>query len=59
MHPKDIEKQAIADVKRIWSAGRESRFDELIDAKAAVSALIMPPFFSISIYSTSYEFSLS
>src|ERR1700740_1157592 len=40
MHPKDIEKQAAADVRRIWSGGPESRFDELLDARAAVSALI-------------------
>jgi len=40
MHPKDIEKQAAADVKRVWSGGPETRFEELVDAKAAVSALI-------------------
>jgi uncharacterized protein len=40
MHPKDIEKQATADIERIWSGGPESRLDELLDAKAAVSALI-------------------
>lgn len=40
VHAKDIEKQAAADVKRIWSGGPESRLDELVDAKAAVSALI-------------------
>ena len=38
--PAEIEKQAAADVKRIWSGGPESRLDELLDAKAAVSALI-------------------
>jgi uncharacterized protein len=40
MHPKDIEKEAAMDVKRVWSGGPESRFEELLDAKAAVSALI-------------------
>ncbi len=40
MPPKDIEKQVAADVRRIWSGGPESRFEELLDAKAAVSALI-------------------
>jgi Zn-finger nucleic acid-binding protein len=40
MHPREIEKQAAADVECIWSGGPESRLDELIDAKAAVSALI-------------------
>lgn len=40
MKPKDIEKQAASDVKRIWSGGPESRVDEALDAKAAVSALI-------------------
>lgn len=40
MHPKEIEKQVAVDVKRIWSGGPESRVDELLDAKAAVSALI-------------------
>lgn len=45
MHPKDIEKQAAADVGRIWSGGPESRLDELLDAKAAVSALISATIF--------------
>lgn len=40
MHPNEIEKQAAADVKRIWSGGPESRFEELLDARAAVSALV-------------------
>lgn len=39
-HSKDIEKQAAADLKRVWTGGPESRFDEALDAKAAVSALI-------------------
>jgi hypothetical protein len=45
MHPKDIEKQAAADVKRVWSGGPESRLDELLDARAAVSALISATIF--------------
>jgi Zn-finger nucleic acid-binding protein len=45
MPPKEIEKQAVADVKRIWSGGPESRFEELLDAKAAVSALISATIF--------------
>jgi Zn-finger nucleic acid-binding protein len=45
MHPKEIEKQAAADVKRIWSGGPESRLEELLDAKAAVSALISATIF--------------
>jgi Zn-finger nucleic acid-binding protein len=45
MHPKDIERQAAADVKRIWSGGPETRFEELLDAKAAVSALISATIF--------------
>jgi Zn-finger nucleic acid-binding protein len=40
MHPKNIENEAAADVVRIWSGGPESRFEEFLDAKAAVSALI-------------------
>jgi Zn-finger nucleic acid-binding protein len=40
MHPGDMEKQAAADVKHVWSGGPESRFEELVDAKAAVSAMI-------------------
>jgi hypothetical protein len=40
MHPKDIEKLAAEDIERIWSGGPETRFQELLDARAAVSALI-------------------
>jgi Zn-finger nucleic acid-binding protein len=40
MHPKEIEKQVAADIKHVWSGGPEKRFEELLDAKAAVSALI-------------------
>ncbi len=45
MSPKEIEKQAAADVARIWSGGPESRLEELRDAKAAVSALISATIF--------------
>jgi Zn-finger nucleic acid-binding protein len=45
MRPEEIEKQAAADVRRVWSGGPESRFDELLDAKAAVSALISATIF--------------
>jgi hypothetical protein len=40
MHPKEIEEQAAADINRIWSGEAETRFEELLDARAAVSALI-------------------
>jgi hypothetical protein len=45
MNPKEIERQASADVRRVWSGGPESRFEELLDAKAAVSALISATIF--------------
>jgi Zn-finger nucleic acid-binding protein len=45
MHPKEIEKLAAADVRRIWSGGPESRFEELLDARAAVSAMISATIF--------------
>jgi uncharacterized protein len=44
-HPKEIEKQVAADVRHIWSGGLESRVDELLDAKAAVSTLISATIF--------------
>jgi Zn-finger nucleic acid-binding protein len=40
MHHKEIEKQAAADLKRVWSGGPESRIEELRDARAAVTAMI-------------------
>jgi Zn-finger nucleic acid-binding protein len=40
MHPKDIEKLVAEDVERVWSGGPEGRVQELLDARAAVSALI-------------------
>jgi len=40
MRPKEIEKQVAADAKRIISGGPENRFNEVLDAEAAVSALI-------------------
>jgi len=39
-HPRDIEEEAAADLKRVWTGGPESRFDDALDAKAALSALI-------------------
>lgn len=44
-HPKDIEKQAATELKRVWTGGPESRFDEALDAEAAVSALISATIF--------------
>ena len=40
MHPKDIEKLVAEDIERVWSGGPETRFQEPLDASAAVSALI-------------------
>jgi uncharacterized protein len=40
MHPKDIEKLVAEDLERVWSGGPETRIQELLDARAAVSALI-------------------
>jgi uncharacterized protein len=40
MHPKAIEKQATADAKRVLTGGPEGRFDELLDTKAALAALV-------------------
>jgi hypothetical protein len=40
MHPKDVEKLVAEDIERVWSGGPETRFEELLDARAAVSALI-------------------
>ena len=40
MHPKDIEKLVAEDIERVWSGGSETRVQELLDARAAVSTLI-------------------
>jgi Zn-finger nucleic acid-binding protein len=40
MHHKEIEHKAVEEIRRIWSGGPESRFEELRDARATVSALI-------------------
>jgi Zn-finger nucleic acid-binding protein len=40
MHPKDIEKLVAEDIERVWSGGPETRVQELLDARAALSALI-------------------
>jgi hypothetical protein len=37
---KEIEEHAGADINRIWSGGAETRVEELLNARAAVSALI-------------------
>lgn len=44
-HAKDIEKQALSDLKRVWSGGPEGRLDEALDAKAAFSALVSATIF--------------
>ncbi|HVB85644.1 MAG TPA: zf-TFIIB domain-containing protein [Candidatus Dormibacteraeota bacterium] len=44
-HPKDIEKEITSDLKRVWSGGPESRLNEALDAKAAVSALLSTSIF--------------
>ncbi len=43
--PKEIEKQAAADMKHAVTGGPESRLDELRDAKAAISTLISATIF--------------
>ncbi len=43
--PKEIEKQAAADMKHVVGGGPESRLDELRDAKAAISTLISATIF--------------
>lgn len=43
--PKEIEHEAVADIKRVWTGGPESRLQEALDAKAAVSALISATIF--------------
>ena len=40
MHRKDIEKLVVKDIERVWSGGPETRVQEILDARAAVSALI-------------------
>jgi len=40
MHSKEIEKKALDEVKLLWSGGPESRYEELLDIKATISALI-------------------
>jgi Zn-finger nucleic acid-binding protein len=45
MQPKDIENMAAEDLKRVWSGGPEGRLEELIDANAAVSALVSATIF--------------
>ena len=45
MDHKEIEKKVAEDLKRVWTGGPESRFQELLDAKAAVSAMISADIF--------------
>lgn len=40
MHSKEIEKKALDEVKLLWSGGSESRYEELLDVKATITALI-------------------
>jgi Zn-finger nucleic acid-binding protein len=40
MHSKEIEKKALDEVKLVWSGGPESRYEELLDVRATISALI-------------------
>jgi len=35
-----MEKKALDEVKLLWSGGPESRYEELLDVKATISALI-------------------
>lgn len=45
MKPREIEREAVEELKRVWSGGPESRADELLDAYAAMSALISASIF--------------
>jgi Zn-finger nucleic acid-binding protein len=40
MHPKEMEKKALDEVKLLWSGGPESRYEEFLDVRATISALI-------------------
>jgi Zn-finger nucleic acid-binding protein len=40
MHSKEMEKKALDEVKLVWSGGPESRYEELLDVRATISALI-------------------
>ena len=40
MHSKEMEKKALDEVKLLWSGGPESRYEELLDVWATISALI-------------------
>ena len=40
MHSKEMEKKALDEVKLLWSGGAESRYEELLDVRATISALI-------------------
>jgi len=45
MRSKEIEKKAVDEVKLLWSGGPESRYEELMDVGATVSALISTTIF--------------
>ena len=45
MHTKEIEQHLAADAQKIVSGGPESRLDELRDAKAEISALVIAEVF--------------
>ncbi len=45
MTSKEMEQQIRADLKHVWSGAAEGRFQEAMDAKAAVSALISATIF--------------
>jgi Zn-finger nucleic acid-binding protein len=45
MRSKEIEKKAIDEVKLLWSGGPESRYEELLDAGATMSALVSTTIF--------------
>jgi len=40
MPAKEMEKKALDEVKLLWSGGPESRYEELLDIRATISALI-------------------
>jgi Zn-finger nucleic acid-binding protein len=40
MHHQEVEHKAVEEIKKIWSGGPESRFEEARDVRATVSALV-------------------
>lgn len=45
LHPKDIERKALEEVKQLWTGGPESAMDDLLDVRAALSALVSASIF--------------